>query len=206
MLRNEPTMAHSTFSESTLTQKAIQQPPTQSAFKELDDMRLPQICQATMYLIGEAFLSRNQSEESASRQSMARILQLRTLILHAIIMIGRVVMVTMDIAHWRQAFDKDSAVASEIVIQLEIPLKSILTVLLVIGVFLNILCWRKLNITQILIYYELVYNTVLALVPYEYGDAASFTIFYWTLCVFLYASCSSSSIIDILSCTIFTAI
>ena len=62
-------------------------------------------------------------------------------------MIGRVVMVTMDIAHWRQAFDKDSAVASEIVIQLEIPLKSILTVLLVIGVFLNILCWRKLNIT-----------------------------------------------------------
>lgn len=116
-------------------------------------------------------------------------------------------MATFGLSHWCQAYEREIDVVSDAAFEHEMPVTVILVTLLVIGVFLNILCWRRRNITQILIHYELIYNSALTLVPYDYGDITSFVVFYWTFCVFMYASCSSnSSVIDILSCTIFTAL
>ena len=121
-------------------------------------------------------------------------------------MIARIFLATTGISHWREAFDKDIDVASELVFGLKFPVTVILIILLVLGVLLNAVCWQRRDITKILIHYELFYNSVLTLVPYDYGNATSFTMFYWTLCVFIYTSCSSNSMVDILSCTTFTAI
>ena len=78
---------------------------------------------------------------------------------------------------------------TELAEELQAPMTYALITLLALGVLLNLLCWRKHSMTQLLIHYELVFNSVYALVPYDYGDSANFQAFYWTLCTFLFASC-----------------
>ena len=78
---------------------------------------------------------------------------------------------------------------TELAEELQAPMTYALITLLALGVLLNLLCWRKRSMTQLLIHYELVFNSVYALVPYDYGDSANFQAFYWTLCTFLFASC-----------------
>ena len=108
-------------------------------------------------------------------------------------MISRIALAGLGLAHWRQAYDngsyKEGIEAFGLAEQLQTPVTFALITLLVIGVLLNLLSWRKSSTTQLLIHYELVFNSVYALVPYEYGDSANFQAFYWTLCIFLFASC-----------------
>ena len=136
-----------------------------------------------------------------------RLLQIRALICHSLLTTTRVLLATFGFANWRKAFDKDIAVASDAAFEQEIPITVILISMLVIGVLLNILCWQKRHISYILIHYELVFNSILTLVPYDYGDLKTYGTFYSTLIVYLYSSCSGTSgLVDIVSCTVFTAV
>ena len=93
-------------------------------------------------------------------------------------MIGRIVLAGFGLAHWRQAYDKDGdkkdIVASELAEKLQTPITYALIALLVIGVLLNLLSWRKRSFVQLIIHYELILNSVYALVPYDYGDSGNF--------------------------------
>lgn len=170
-------------------------------------MTLSKILKSAKSLLVVTFRAPKDSTEIASRQSIIHLLQIRTLICHSLIMTTRVVLATFGFAHWLEAFDRDIDVASDAAFEHKIPVTVILVTLLGLGVFLNILCWKKRNMTYIIIHYELVYTSVLTLVPYDYGDLRVFVAFYSTLCIYLYASCSGkSSVSDIVSCTIFTAL
>ena len=58
--------------------------------------------------------------------------------------------------------------------QLEDPIDNAITALITTGTLLNLLSWRKRSLASLLIYFELVYNSVHALRPYDYGDAGNY--------------------------------
>lgn len=88
-------------------------------------------------------------------------------------MLWRVLYALLGVAYWQKSYEdylNNPKLDPDKVAQTETFVKVSLSVITVIGVLLDIACWRYRKLARLIIVFELVYLPFYALCPYDYGD------------------------------------
>ena len=92
---------------------------------------------------------------------------------HIFLMLWRVIFALLGISYWQKSYgnyEDNPKLEPEKVAQTETFVKVSLSVLTVIGLILDIACWRKANLARYIMVYESIYLPFYCLCPFGYGD------------------------------------
>lgn len=111
-------------------------------------------------------------------------------LIHCLCMFSRVVYPILGMSYWQLAYEKPNAkVDVEYAKKLQLPVTICAVTLVVIGVLLDILIWRKRKFARLLIYYELLSISLQSLVPLDLGDFESMTLLMVLTNTFIWVGC-----------------
>lgn len=94
-------------------------------------------------------------------------------ITHMVMMLSRVVYPLFGNSYWQKAYKnykKNDAVNVEFVVASEPHVKLAIMILIVLGVILDVVVWRRRHLGKYIIYYELLSLIVQTFLPFNFGD------------------------------------
>ena len=136
-------------------------------------------------------------------------LLLRAWVLHIAVMVSRVLYPLLGVAYWQKAYkntEERDDINHEFVRDSENIIKFATCVMIVVGVVLDILIWRKRKLANILFLYEIIYCFVYGFVPLDFGHMSSVFQIMILSCNYMIYSCDfgNNVIVNFLACPIIT--
>jgi hypothetical protein len=112
-------------------------------------------------------------------EKLKRSFRNKALILHVVTTMSRVLYPLLGISFWQKAFknrESHQDVNWDFIDEWETYIKATLVGFIILGVLLDIVCWRRRELSSLILYYELVQYIVYGFVPLNHGDAKTFVV------------------------------
>jgi len=116
---------------------------------------------------------RKNSEFQNETKNIEANLYTKSWVIHSVMMSSRVVYPLLGISYWQKTYRTRAErenIDQEFIDKTEEYVKALIIVLIPLGVILDLICWRRRNLSWMLFYYELVSTVVQGFVPFDQGD------------------------------------
>ena len=131
----------------------------------------------------------------------------KTWLIHIYVNIGRVIYPIFDNSFWQNGYrdyKENETINQEFIEESEDVIKFLIIVFIVLGLLLDVVCWRYRHLSSSIFYFELISLTVQSFIPWDFGDfRAAITLITIGGTWIMYANGSRGNIVASVFCTLF---
>ena len=126
-------------------------------------------------LVAKTYSAQNKNKVS---KHVKKMLELRAWVIHSVLTAIRMILMLFSLTSWQRSLhNRDTTIHNtELINNITYIIQLSIIVTTIIGFVLDIACCKYIKIAHVLIYVEIVYTCLIAMVPYEAGLGASQTV------------------------------